>query len=318
MREPTIRRDNVAQMSKSEVEKVAVVRNPKSGRGRNMQLWGEVEARLRLRFPEFLVVETYASGSARPQAADLAREGCTVVVAAGGDGTVRDVMEGVLGTEAALAVLPLGTGNDFSRSLGFGTSVDAAVAAVEVGQRKRIDVGEWTRGDEKGHFVNVAGCGFDAVMAERVNQGVKHLRGKLAYVVAILEKLPSFKACNLKLKADGETLQTRAMLCAFANAKSYGGGMMFAPMAEMTDGVLDLVLVEELSLAQFLWTFPRVYSGKHMSHPKVKHRPFRTLEIESDPPVLFLMDGEVLAPGPLRIEVLPSALDVIVLPGKGC
>jgi diacylglycerol kinase (ATP) len=104
-------------------------------------------------------------------------------------------------------------------------------------------------------------------------------------------------------------------LAAFANAQSYGGGMRVAPLAELQDGLLDLVVVGEFGRIEFLANFPKVLKGVHLRHPKVRHVRFRSLQIESDAPVPILIDGELLPPGPLTIEVVPAALDVIV--GKG-
>ncbi len=238
--------------------------------------------------------------------------GCGIVIAAGGDGTVTDVMQGLLATETALAVLPLGTGNDFSRAIGIGTSVDRAIAALVRGARRRIDVGRWQMDQREGHFLNVLGCGFDAVVAQRVNQGFRRLRGRTAYLAGILQTLLSYKATTLTIRLEDETVETRAMLCACANATSYGGGMLIAPTADLSDGLLDLVLVGELGKIEFLWNFPRVLKGVHLTHPKVIHRRLRKVEIVSHPPAPFLADGELLPPGRLTIEVLPSAIDVIV------
>jgi diacylglycerol kinase (ATP) len=113
---------------------------------------------------------------------------------------------------------------------------------------------------------------------------------------------------------DGVPVDVKATLCAFANATSYGGGMQIAPMAELDDGLLDLIVVGELGRFEFLRSFPMLLKGTHLAHAKVSHRRFRRLEIESDPPVATLVDGELLPPGRLLIEVVPSALDVVVSP----
>ena len=291
---------------------VGIVKNPRSGRGTNNAQWPELLAKVRAACPyEFLVEETTAPGSAKHQAKRFADEGCAIVVAAGGDGTVRDVMEGVLGTAAALAVLPLGTGNDFSRCIDAGPSVESAIAALKGSERKRIDIGRWHQGDRSGHFVNVAGCGFDAVVADRVNHGYRRIRGTMAYVVGLLQTLATYRATNLKIVVDGEPMEGKAMLCAFANATSYGGGMRIAPTADLCDGMLDLVLVGDMGRAGFLKSFPRVFKGTHLTHPRVTHRRFQRLDIESDPPVPTLVDGELLPAGPLSIEVVSQALEVI-------
>jgi diacylglycerol kinase (ATP) len=293
---------------------IGILKNPRSGRGVNNAKWPEIEAKLGRALPadELRIEVTQGPGTAKSQAANLIDQGCRIIVAAGGDGTVSSVMEGVLGTDAALAVLPLGTGNDFSRSIGVGPNIDSAIDALAERKVKRIDVGRWQQGGRCGHFVNVAGCGFDAAVADRVNTGYRRLRGRSAYLAGILQCLFKFRSSNLSLVVDGELVYGRAMLCAFANARSYGGGMQIAPTADLTDGWLDLVLVGELGRVEFLWSFPRLLKGTHLSHPKVSHRLFRHLEVLSDPPVPILVDGELLRPGPLTVEVVPSALNVVV------
>jgi diacylglycerol kinase (ATP) len=293
---------------------IGVIKNPRSGRGANNAKWTSIEADLRkaLAGHELRIEDTTCPGSAKDQAAEMAAAGCQIVIAAGGDGTVRDVMEGILHTDTALAILPLGTGNDFSRAIGAGPDIESAIQALRTNQVKRIDVGKWQQGGRSGHFVNVAGCGFDAEVANRVNIGYRRLRGRTAYLAGIIQTLFSFRATNLSLVVDDELIYGRAMLCAFANATSYGGGMQIAPTADLDDGLLDLIIVGELGKIEFLRSFPRLLKGTHLSHPKVSHRRFRHLEVLSDPPVPILMDGELLRPGPLLVDVVPAALDVVV------
>ncbi len=299
--------------------KVGLVRNPKSGRGAVERKWPDWLDRIReaLGDHELICEETIAPGSARQQAAEMADSGCEIVVAAGGDGTVCDVMQGLLGSrrDAILAVLPFGTGNDFARTIGVGPSPALAIQALRTRGRKSIDVGRWRQDDREGHFLNVAGCGFDAAVADRVNKGYRWLRGRSAYLAGVLQTLARYQASTLSLCVDGETIREKAMLCAFANAQSYGGGMKIAPIAELSDGMLDLVIVGELGWLEFLANFPKVLSGKHLSHPKVQTQRFRKLEVESSPPASFLVDGEMLPPGRLAVEVVPNAIEVIV--GEG-
>jgi diacylglycerol kinase (ATP) len=256
------------------------------------------------------VEETSAAGSGASQAERMAKSGFDVIVAAGGDGTISDVMQGVLGSASALAVLPLGTGNDFARTLGL-LNADDAIAAIARGNRHRIDVGHWRQGTREGHFLNVAGCGFDACVAERINSGVRRLRGQAAYLVAIAQTLRRYECLRLRLEVDGEPMGGPTMLCAIANARSYGGGIRVAPTAELSDGLLDLVLVGEFGRLEFLRSFPLVLRGSHLSHAKVSHRTFKCLTLSSDPPSPFLVDGELLPPGDVDVQVVPSALDVL-------
>ncbi len=291
--------------------RIAVIANPLSSRGGGRRHRGRLVSLLDAAALEYELFETSAPGiairtgqlvpgSAGQLARAAAEQGFDVVAAAGGDGTIGEVANGLAGTQAILAVLPMGTGNDFSRTLGFGTELAAAVAALKTPRMVEIDLPAI---EGRGFFINVAGTGFDAVVAERINQGYRYLRGTTAYVVAVLQTLGSFKPAAIKIEIDGVEHDQRAMLCAVANARSYGGGMKIAPLAELSDGLLDVVVVGEVGRAEFLRAFPSVYKGSHLSHPKVSHRRGSRIRLASESPLPFLADGE-------EVEFLPASISV--------
>lgn len=293
---------------------IGIIRNPVSGRGKGSKHWPAIEENLGAVLGAQLVrIEvTEGPGSGLKQAERMASEGIEIVVAAGGDGTISDVFQGLLGSNSVLGIIPLGTGNDFARTIRVGPNPDLAIRALAAGKVQSVDVGHWRQEGREGHFLNVAGCGFDAAVADRINQGYRRVRGTTAYVLAVLQTLRSYKATELMIEVDGEHLSHRAMLCAIANAPSYGGGMKVAPTAEISDGLLDLVLVKDLPTHEFLRAFPRVFKGTHLTHPNVEHRTFRRLVIESSSPAPFLVDGEVLPSGRAEVEVVPGALEVVI------
>ena len=297
---------------------VAVVLNPVGGRGVAARRWPEVEVALRDILGDRLVAveRTTGPGSATEQAARLAADGTDIILAAGGDGTIGQVMQGLLGGPAMLAVLPLGTGNDIARMLGFGSDWQSAVRAVAIGHTINADVGRWSQAGQTGHFLNAAGCGFDAAVAERINTGFRWVRGTGAYIGAVLQTLGSYRATELTIDVDGEKIRGKAMLCALANTCSYGGGMKIAPHADMTDGQLDLVLVGDVSTMEFLKAFPKVFKGTHLDHPQVRHRTFKRVSVTSDPPVPFLVDGELRPAEQVVVEVVPAAVRLVVPPGS--
>ena len=284
--------------------RVTVIRNPASGRGRRAA-WDAVAHH----FADAEVMLTEGPGHAMRLAQDAATRS-EIVVAAGGDGTVAEVAEGLIGTPAALAVLPLGTGNDFARTLGYGPDVQAALRALE-GEAVEVDAYRWSCGVRSGCGINVAGCGFDAVVAQRINHGYRWLRGTTAYVASVLETLVRYQANPIWIEVDGKGLETTAMLVAVANAQSYGGGMRVAPAASITDGLLDVTIVEGVGKLEFLRTFPKVFKGTHVDHPKVKTLRGRIVKVHATPELPVLADGELVGGTPATFEVIPQALRVM-------
>ena len=258
-------------------------------------------------------METRAKGQGRELARQAVAEGAEIVVAAGGDGTLNEVVNGLMeagagSQDVTLGLLPLGTGNDFARCIGLGTDLKRAAETLFQGNSQWVDVGQahgrW--------FINIAGCGFDAIVAERVNRGFRLLHGASAYLAAIAHSLLNLKSANLTLTLDGETRHIRALMCSVANATSYGGGMRVAPDARLDDGLFDVCLLAEAGRVEFVRAFPRVFKGTHVTHPKVTMLQARTVHIESDPPLPLLIDGEVLGTTPVTFTLLPRALQVLM------
>lgn len=262
---------------------------------------------------QWRIVETTGADSAEQLAKIAAEDGADVVVAAGGDGTCGAVVNGLMGTGARLGILPFGTGNDLARFLGIAPAqnrkhLELAVQHILLGTPRPVDVGRvngrW--------FINVAGCGFDAVVADRINRGFRYMHGAPAYIAATLQSLVSFKAAHLRLSLDGETHELRAMLCAVANAQGYGGGMRVAPNAVMDDGFFDLCVIEEAGRVEFLRAFPLVFKGTHVTHPKVKMFRARHVVLESDPSLPILVDGEIIGTTPAEFTLAPRALEIML------
>ncbi|AIE87519.1 diacylglycerol/lipid kinase family protein [Fimbriimonas ginsengisoli] len=283
---------------------ISVILNPAAGRGQAAKLVRELVGRLGP------ILETSGPGDAERLARRAADDG-GIVVAAGGDGTVGEVAAGIYGSDATLAILPVGTGNDFARTLGV-ASLPVALAAIDQRTAKPIDLIRWRCGDAGGLAINIAGCGFDALVAERINKGFRYLRGTSAYIAAVLTTLRSYRPAALTVIVDGETIETTVMLCAVANAKSYGGGMLVAPNAEVDDGELDLVVVEGIGKVEFLRAFPSVFKGAHLTHPRVRSIRGRSISIHAEPPLPVLSDGELVGVTPAEFEVIHNALKVVV------
>lgn len=292
--------------------RVAVVWNPTGGRGASARLRGVAEREFQRLGVHAVWVATTEPGTGASLAAEFVRQGEKVVVAAGGDGTVSQVATGLVGKGTAMAVLPFGTGNDLCRCLGIGTDVREACRAIAEERTEPVDVGHWSTVDAEGVFVNVAGCGFDGDVAHRINTEFRWAKGRTAYLLAILKSLRRYRPVQVAMTVDGQEHVGPVMLCAVANATSYGGGLRIAPAASLTDGLLDVVRVGAVGKLEFLRNFPRLMRGQHLDHPRVRHMHGHSVSIQTDPPVPLLVDGELVPGGAASIEVIPRALRLVV------
>jgi diacylglycerol kinase (ATP) len=294
------------------IKRIAVILNPVAGRGQAGRRRYEVESyfsravRNIHNIVSWKIIETTGHGSATQIARDAVDSGVQVVVAAGGDGTLCEVLNGIVGSDVKLGLIPLGTGNDFARTIGVGLSIKNAVLSVFYGDPVKIDVGKI----RDRYFINVAGCGFDALVAERINSGTGNLRGKAAYISAVLQTLKDFEPVDMKLTLDGETRTVRALLCAVANARSYGGGMKVAPDALLNDGVFDICLVSA-GKWEFVKSFPKVFKGTHTTHPDVYMARAKTVCVETEKPIRVIVDGEQYGETPAEFTLLPQAITLL-------
>lgn len=292
---------------------VAVIINPVSGlRRRAEPARHRVELAARLleaaRLPgDVLVTERPAHASA------LAREavvrGAALVIAWGGDGTVNEVGAALAFGEVPLGIVPAGSGNGLARELGLPRRPAGAFRAALRGHDRTIDAGEL--GGRL--FFNVAGIGFDAHVAARFNALAQGRRGALRYLAIALRELVAYRAPEYAIRVDGETLRVRALLVACANSRQYGGHARIAPLAQLDDGALDLVLVEARSPLAVLWQARRLFAGTLAGAPRVRMRTFRQLEVTADEPLFAHVDGEsVTGSRTLTVRVRPGALRVRV------
>lgn len=302
-----------------------VVLNPTSGRGRGQACRERlVQGLAALEGQSWEILETEKSGHAEELARQAAEQGAEIVAAAGGDGTLSDVLNGLMaaGGQAVLGVIPLGTGNDFARCIGVSASLDVALDILVNGQAKQIDIGKIVLETGERYFLNICGTGFDALVAERVHRGRSHpltrrVKGMPAYLLAVLSELYGLRSARLRMELDGERVSERALLCAVANSTSYGGGMLVAPEASLEDGLFDICIIKQASRLEFLSAFPGVFSGKHVGHPKVQMRRAARIDIKANPALPILVDGDVLGTTPARFEILAGALRIMAPARKG-
>ena len=239
-----------------------------------------------------------------------AAAGCERLLVAGGDGTLHWAIQGLAGTPCALGVIPLGRGNDVAREVGAPLELDTAFAAALRGPVRSIDLGS----DGRRCFATVGGVGIDGAVVRRVDRGLPWLGGPLVYPVAVVRALHAYRPPNLRLETDAGTFEERVVLASAANLPWFGGGMRIAPDAVADDGELDLVVVRAISPIRLLLVFPRVYAGRHLTHPAVRVIRTRRVTYRSDRAMDLQADGEILRQvheDPVTLRVLPRALRVI-------
>ena len=242
-----------------------------------------------------------------------------VVVAAGGDGTVNEVADGLIQSGRAqptLGVLPLGTGNDVAQMLGLG-DLTVAVAALGQGAARPMDVIE-VRCQDHGqpvvrHALLFASVGFAGELLRRTTPRVKRWFGpKACYSVGLFRALPAFRAPFLRLDWDGHCSEGKFFLACVANAEFAGGGMMkLGPGARLDDGLLNVSLIAELGLLEVFRCFPQLRQGRHVTHPKVRYGTGRVLQVDAEPAMDVQMDGDVFGRTPVTFAIRPLALAIL-------
>ncbi|MBP8639165.1 MAG: diacylglycerol kinase family lipid kinase, partial [Dictyoglomi bacterium] len=273
--------------------------NPVAGGKRGRSLTEKILERLRTWGISF----EYEFSRYIGHATEIARrsvKGVDAVVAVGGDGTVNEVLNGIFGYNIPLGILPVGRGNDFFRTISNSRILDVILKPfLDIPKFNMVDVG---RMNDR-YFINVAGVGFDAMVAG-ISEPVRFL-GPVAYLGSALVGLLKNKGIRLKLNIDGNKIDMNALMIAIANGRYFGGKMLIAPEASPWDGKFDVCLIENASKLEVLKTLPKVYSGKHIYHPKVKTFKAEYLEITSTGNMPVEMDGEIFYTDRLKIEMIP-------------
>jgi YegS/Rv2252/BmrU family lipid kinase len=242
------------------------------------------------------------------QAASDAQGSLLVVV--GGDGTVNEVVNGVAGTDAEIAVLPSGTGEDFGRTHGIPDRFDDAVRTVLGGATRTIDVGRVEcEGGPARFFANVGSAGMSGSVARRANGMSKVLGGKATFFYALTREFLAWRNTEVVVELDGGVRREgRLHDVIVANGNFHGGGMKLAPDASQDDGLFDVVTIGDVNKLDFLTTAPKLYSGRYLAHPKVELLRSSTVGIEAAEPLPLEVDGEPIGTTPARFEVVPGAL----------
>ena len=297
-------------------ETFLTVVNPAAGGGRCRKLVGPALERLQAGGIELKVVETGAPGEASVLVRDAYRQGYRKFIAVGGDGTSYEVVNGLFpsaATEiATLAFLPLGTGNSFLRDFS-DRGVEFAIEALLARRSTACDVLRLTHQTGVLHYINLLSMGFSADVA---TLRARRFRGwgEVGYQSSIFISLARFRRRPFPLRVDEDTAIDRrpCLFLTFSNSKFTGGTMMIAPKAEINDGLIEYVRWGPIGRLGLIRNLPTLYDGTHINHPLAERRPARRIDFELDAPVDVMVDGEVFTLHCQTLDVLPSALNVVV------
>jgi YegS/Rv2252/BmrU family lipid kinase len=231
-----------------------------------------------------------------------------VIIAFGGDGTINEVVNGLVGSEAVLGVIPCGTGNDYAREIGIPKDIRAAVRILLQHHVQTHDVGEF----QGRYFANAIGFGFDAKVNE-IAQRMKYLKGTAVYIASIIQSLWKYNAIDMEVHMNGTVLQEKTYLVAAGNGTSVAGGVKLTPAASLNDSLLDICHVEDVSVGTIVRHVPKLFDGRigEVKQVTLSRSPY--LQIETDTHLPIHMDGEILVSDTTSylVNIRPGTVRVI-------
>lgn len=298
-----------------------VIVNPVASGGRVGKRWPELHSLLAQGGLGFDAELTQYPGHATEIARTALEHGFTHIICFGGDGTVHEVVNGLVvdgrvSSDIALSIIPGGTGSDFVRILGISRDPREASQAVLGRETRVVDIGviHCLRDGEpiERYFVNVAGLGFDGETSVRVNRMSKRIGGTIPYLTGLALTLLSYTNKDVELTYDGRQLAGRFNSVIVCNGQYFGGGMWVGPRAAADDGLFDIVILKDLNKLEFLVNVPRVYKGTHLSHPKVQSFQAQEIHVEAKQRMFIQAEGELVGEAPATFRILPGALHLRV------
>jgi YegS/Rv2252/BmrU family lipid kinase len=253
---------------------------------------------------------TVGPGDGTQIARQAAADGYQIVVAAGGDGTINEVINGLKGTQTALAALPVGTVNVWVREIGFPLQPRAAAEALLQARVEQVDLG--LAGGR--HFLLMAGVGFDAAVTGTVRSDTKRRFGALAYVLQMLQVATRWRGTRVKVTLDGKPVRGRVLMVVLGNTQLYAGFLRLTVRAQLNDGLLDVCIIRGKSL----WGVPlrmlALITRRYDLDPEIEYHRARQVIIDSRRPLPVQVDGDFIGHTPMTFEAVPNALFVLLPP----
>lgn len=319
------------------MDKVHVIVNPLSARGKTVQRWDTIKEIIKHYFREYKYIFTEKPKQATEIARDLLKDGYDLIIGVGGDGTLNEITNGffqqnsqaAVNRDASLGIIPSGTGSDFIRFLKIPRDFKDSIQLIKNSQAKKIDVGRinynfnitsikkegpGTLGAHGSYFINVADFGMGAEVLKKLAAIPSGKRGAFSYYLGLLSTIRTYKSKKVKVVIDdSEVINDRFLIGAVANGRIFGGGMTIAPEAEPDDGYFDLVLVEDMKRFEIIRKSRHLYTGKINKQPKVTVKRARNIKVftspDEDEPVGIEYDGELGQTSPVEFQIIEKSIN---------
>ncbi|MDJ1112710.1 diacylglycerol kinase [Macrococcus sp. S115] len=271
-------------------KRARIIYNPTSGRELFKKALPDVLIKLEDAGYETSAYATKSAGDATGAAERAVEDKFDLVIAAGGDGTINEVINGIAEKDYRpdIGIIPMGTVNDFGRALLIPKDIDEAVDVIVSGQTVSVDVGKMNNR----YFINIAGGGKITEVSYEAPSRLKTVLGPLAYYVKGLEMLPEIKASDVRIEYDGEVYSGEAMMFLIGLTNSVGGFEKLVPDASINDGYFTLLILEKVNFAEFGHIFTLASRGEHIKHPKVRYVKAKDIKVSSFDKVQLNVDGE--------------------------
>jgi len=298
--------------------KTLLILNPVAGKGKGKKNFDEIYKLLKEKIKNIDVVISEYSGHIKNISKDAIKSGFKRILTIGGDGSPFEVLNAVKKEEELkeleLGIIPAGTGNSFLRDF-IDIDYRKIIERILSGRSRKIDVVEIEYGDgknrKKTYYLNILGVGLIADILKLTNDKLKFL-GEFGYSLSVLTHIFKGLKNNIKLEYDGNIMELKDSAMVISNSKFTGGKMKISPYSNPQDGKVDIVIFNEVSRMDIIKIFIGVFKGTHINHKKVKHIRASKIRLTSSPQLLLMADGEVLDYTPLYLNVLPSALKVLI------
>ncbi|QXM07008.1 diacylglycerol/lipid kinase family protein [Crassaminicella indica] len=283
--------------------------NPVAGKGKCDFIIEKIKKNMDSLHIPYKIKLTTRKNEAEEIAKNAVIQGYKKIVAVGGDGTIYEVVNGIIGSDASLGVVPTGTGNDFVKTVGIPKDLEKALEIIIYGKTVHIDCGKVN----DRHFVNVASVGLDAEIVRGTEDIKKYISGSWAYIGGLLKTIFSYKYKKVDMNIDGTKDHKNITLVAVANGKYYGGGMKIAPMADIKDGDFQVCVVDKISKLKLMMVFPKIFSGEHVGYDEVDIYRGKQIKIKSQELLSINLDGDIIGKSfNICFEMVPKCLKVLV------